>query len=138
MPAHNEQATIERAIERVLAVGPPLDSFELIVVDDGSTDATGEILTGRQWPDQVRLLRNDRNRGKGHAIRYALSEAQGTYSAILDADLEYDPADLPRLVEPLKTQIRRSGLRHPRLSGAFGATASGTWSAIDSSAWRPV
>jgi len=101
MPAHNEQATIERAIERVLAVGPPLDSFELIVVDDGSSDATGEILAGRQWPDPVRLLRTDQNRGKGHAIRYALSEARGTYSAILDADLEYNPADLPRLVAPL-------------------------------------
>jgi glycosyltransferase involved in cell wall biosynthesis len=102
MPAHNEQATIERAIERGTDREHPLDSFELIVVDDGSTDATAELLTGRQWPDHVRLLRTDQNRGKGYAIRYALSEANGTYSAILDADLEYDPADLPRLVGPLK------------------------------------
>jgi glycosyltransferase involved in cell wall biosynthesis len=101
MPAHNEQATIETAIERVLAV-EGLDSFELIVVDDGSTDATREILTGREWPKQIRLLLNDQNRGKGHAIRHALSEARGTYSAILDADLEYDPADLPRLIPPLR------------------------------------
>jgi glycosyltransferase involved in cell wall biosynthesis len=104
MPAHNEQATIETAIERVLAVRE-LESFELIVVDDGSTDATPEILTGRQWPEEVRLLRTGQNRGKGHAIRHALSETRGTYSGILDADLEYDPADLPRLVAPLKQGI---------------------------------
>jgi glycosyltransferase involved in cell wall biosynthesis len=105
MPAHNEQETIERAIERVFEVGSPLEDFELVVVDDGSTDSTSEILGRNEWPEQVRLFRTDQNRGKGHAIRYGLSEARGTYSAILDADLEYDPGDIPALVAPLRDGI---------------------------------
>ncbi|MEK6277275.1 MAG: glycosyltransferase family 2 protein [Actinomycetota bacterium] len=100
MPAYNERATIEPAIDRLLETELPVDSFELIVVDDGSTDGTSEILQQRDAPP-MRLLRHDRNRGKGTAIRTALAEAGGTYTTILDADLEYDPADLSNLLEPL-------------------------------------
>lgn len=100
MPVYNELATIERAIAETLAAEIGVD-FELVLVDDGSTDGTREILTGSEWPANVRLLLHDRNQGKGAAIRTALAEAKGEYSAILDADLEYDPADLGRLVEPL-------------------------------------
>ena len=100
MPVYNELATIERAIAETLAADLGVD-FELVVVDDGSTDGTREILTGHEWPANVRLLLHERNQGKGAAIRTALAEAHGEYSAILDADLEYDPADLGRLVEPL-------------------------------------
>jgi glycosyltransferase involved in cell wall biosynthesis len=102
MPAYNERPTIERAIERVLATDLPVSDFELIVVDDGSTDGTRELLTGRDWPSPLKLVLHDRNMGKGAAVRTALAQAQGTYSVILDADLEYDPADLQRLLPPLR------------------------------------
>jgi dolichol-phosphate hexosyltransferase len=100
MPVYNERETVERAISGVLEadVAP---SFELVVIDDGSTDGTSEILEQTTWPDEVRLLRHDRNRGKGTAVRTALAEADGAFSAIMDADLEYDPRDLKLLLEPL-------------------------------------
>ena len=91
MPAFNEEATIERAIERVLAADLGTDSYELVIVDDGSTDRTRALLGGREWPGEVRITYAAENRGKGQAIRTALAEARGTYSVILDADLEYDP-----------------------------------------------
>jgi glycosyltransferase involved in cell wall biosynthesis len=101
MPVYNERATIERAIAGVLdaRVAP---SFELVIVDDGSTDGTRELLRERAWPDQVRILYHDRNRGKGAAVRTALAAAEGEYSAIMDADLEYEPSDIALLLEPLR------------------------------------
>jgi glycosyltransferase involved in cell wall biosynthesis len=100
MPVYNERETIERAIAGVLEadVAP---TFELVVVDDGSTDGTSQILQQTTWPDNVRLLRHDRNRGKGAALRTGLAQADGRFSAIMDADLEYDPLDLKLLLEPL-------------------------------------
>jgi glycosyltransferase involved in cell wall biosynthesis len=103
MSAYNEEATIERAVERVLEADIGADSFELIVVENGSTDATREVLEGREWPQQVRIVHIDENKGKGAGVRAALVHATGTYSAILDADLEYDPADLSHLLRPLLT-----------------------------------
>src|SRR4051794_23049548 len=100
MPVYNEAPTVERAIDAVAATELPVD-FELIVVDDGSTDGTREILESRDMPEQVRLLRHDINRGKGAAVRTGLAEARGRFSAIFDADLEYDPADLTTLLAPL-------------------------------------
>jgi dolichol-phosphate hexosyltransferase len=101
MPVYNERETVERAIAGVLEanVAP---SYELVVVDDGSTDGTSEILEQTTWPEQVRVFRHDRNRGKGAAVRTALAEATGMFSAIMDADLEYDPQDLKLLLEPLR------------------------------------
>jgi glycosyltransferase involved in cell wall biosynthesis len=100
MPVFNEVATVRQAIDEVLAaeIGMPI---ELIVVDDGSTDGTREILTGTSWPAPVRVLQHDRNRGKGAAVRTALEAARGEYAAIFDADLEYDPEDLANLLPPL-------------------------------------
>ncbi len=102
MPVFNERETVERAIEGVLA-SSVADTFELLVVDDGSTDGTGELLRNGDWPEQVRLLSHDRNRGKGAAVRTALAEAGGTYATIMDADLEYDPADISLILEPLRS-----------------------------------
>jgi len=101
MPVFNERATVERAIGAVIDAAVS-DSFELIVVDDGSHDGTADVLRGREWPEQVRVLYHERNRGKGAALRTALAEARGTYTTIMDADLEYDPADIPALLEPLR------------------------------------
>jgi glycosyltransferase involved in cell wall biosynthesis len=100
MPVFNERATVERAVAEVLDA--ELGDFELLVVDDGSTDGTRELLRGREWPEHVRLLRHDRNRGKGAAIRTGLAEARGGYTTIMDADLEYDPTDIPALLAPLR------------------------------------
>ena len=101
MPVYNELNTVTDAVERVLAVEYPVDSVELLIVDDGSTDGTRALLDDGEWPEQVRIVKHDRNRGKGAALRTGFKEAQGTWSAIMDADLEYDPGDLPKLLEPL-------------------------------------
>jgi glycosyltransferase involved in cell wall biosynthesis len=101
MPVHNEAGTLERAIERVLETSFPVEWFELIVVDDGSTDGTPELLRAGSWPEQVSVLSHERNRGKGAAIRSGLAAARGSHTAVLDADLEYDPADTARLVDQI-------------------------------------
>jgi dolichol-phosphate hexosyltransferase len=100
MPVYNERERVERAITEVLETQLPVD-FELIVVNDGSTDGTREILHGREWDDRVRLIDHPENRGKGAAVQTALAEAKGEFAAIFDADLEYDPADLALLMPPL-------------------------------------
>jgi glycosyltransferase involved in cell wall biosynthesis len=100
MPVFNEAATVERAIEDTLAARLNV-SRELILVDDGSTDGTSEILRGRDWGDDVRLYTHEHNQGKGAAVRTALEHARGEFSAILDADLEYTAGDLNVLMPPL-------------------------------------
>jgi glycosyltransferase involved in cell wall biosynthesis len=101
MPVFNEIDTAERAVSEMLEADIGA-SFELIVVDDGSTDGTSELLFGREWPERVSLLKHDRNMGKGAAVRTALQHARGDLSAIMDADLEYDPNDLGVLLPPLR------------------------------------
>jgi glycosyltransferase involved in cell wall biosynthesis len=100
MPVYNERERVEQAISEVLDTQLPTE-FELIVVDDGSTDGTREILRGRDWDARVRLFEHPSNRGKGAAVQTALAEARGEYAAIFDADLEYDPTDLGLLMPPL-------------------------------------
>jgi dolichol-phosphate hexosyltransferase len=100
MPVYNERERVERAIASVLATTLPTD-FELIVIDDGSTDGTREILREGRWDERVRLLEHAVNHGKGAAIQTGLREARGEFSAIFDADLEYEPADLGLLMPPL-------------------------------------
>ena len=100
MPVYNERERVERAIAEVLSTELPSD-FELVIVDDGSTDGTSEILAGGSWDERVRLFKHPQNKGKGAAIQTALKEARGEYSAIFDADLEYDAADLGLLMPPL-------------------------------------
>ncbi len=100
MPVYNEAATVERAIKEVLEADLGV-STELIVVDDGSTDGSRELVAGMSLPDNVQLHRHERNQGKGAAVRTALSHATGEVSAIFDADLEYDPSDLKALLPPL-------------------------------------
>jgi dolichol-phosphate hexosyltransferase len=99
MPVYNEEARLAEALKQVLAVDFPCD-VELVVVDDGSRDGTGQILD--QVDDvRVRVIKHDRNRGKGAAIKTAVDHASGAYLVIFDADLEYDPKDIPRLLEPV-------------------------------------
>lgn len=96
MPAFNEQDTIEEIVRRVLAVPVRL---ELIVVDDASTDRTGEILTRLQADLGFRLVRQPRNQGKGAALRTGFAQVTGDIVVIQDADLEYSPEEYPSLIE---------------------------------------
>lgn len=100
MPVYNERERVEKAIAEVLSTELPTD-VELIVVDDGSTDGTRELLRGNDWGGRVRYFEHERNQGKGAAVQTALSKATGDYAAVFDADLEYDPADLAVLLPPL-------------------------------------
>jgi glycosyltransferase involved in cell wall biosynthesis len=104
VPLFNEEEFVGHALERVLkATLPEGVELEIIVVDDGSTDASAEIVEDmvRENPGVIRLLRHERNRGKGAAIRTAVDDARGDFSLIQDADLEYDPAEYGRLLKPL-------------------------------------
>ena len=103
VPCFNEAATLDKSIARLVSVfdDGPVD-LEVIIVDDGSSDGSDEIagdLAGRFT--NVKLIRHDRNRGKGAALRTGFEAVRGDYVAIHDADLEYDPQDLLRLLVPM-------------------------------------
>jgi glycosyltransferase involved in cell wall biosynthesis len=99
IPVYNEEATVAELVRRVRAVELPLEK-EIVAVDDASTDGTPAVLAGLAGPDLV-LVRHDRNRGKGAAVRTAADRASGDLLLVQDADLEYDPRDYARLLEPL-------------------------------------
>jgi len=99
VPAYNEASTIREVLERVWAL--ELEK-QIVVVDDGSIDGTGDL--AEEWAagrDDVIVLRQP-NRGKGAAVRAAIPHARGEITVIQDADLEYDPTDVPALIEPIE------------------------------------
>jgi glycosyltransferase involved in cell wall biosynthesis len=99
IPVYNERNTVAEAIRRSRAVEIPLDR-EIVVVDDGSSDGTTQILSQLQ-DSTVRVVFHDVNRGKGAAIRTGLTHVTGDLVLIQDADLEYDPEDWPKLLSPV-------------------------------------
>lgn len=103
MPVLNEEATVLLAVDDVIKASPCSGSFELIVVDDGSTDRTAQLINQAVSSDsRIRSCAHTVNRGKGSAILTGLQEARGRWSAVLDADLEYQASDIDRLIEPLR------------------------------------
>ncbi len=117
MPVYNERATLEQIIDRVRAVdltvdkdgvnplinGPIKIERELVIVDDGSTDGTRDILTGwlQKSPPDVNIIFHAANGGKGAALRTGFEASSGDVLVIQDADLEYDPRDYLKLLEPI-------------------------------------
>jgi dolichol-phosphate hexosyltransferase len=100
MPVYNEVATLRGAAERLLKTDLPLE-FEVLVVDDGSTDGSIETISDLVDAGKVRLIQQPVNQGKGAAVRTGLQHASGAVATILDADFEYDPNDYRNLLRPL-------------------------------------
>jgi glycosyltransferase involved in cell wall biosynthesis len=104
VPVYNEERTVAVLLKRVLAAD--LNLKEIVVVDDGSKDATREkVLELSQIDPRVRLLPQRQNAGKGAALRAGFAAATGDIVVVQDADLEYDPAELPRLLQPINDGI---------------------------------
>jgi len=99
MPVFNEEARLADALKQALGVDYPCE-IEMVVVDDGSRDGTPEILAGLD-DARVHVVSHPRNLGKGAAIKTGVESATGDYMVILDADLEYDPGDIPKLLDPV-------------------------------------
>jgi len=102
IPCYNEEETLERCVERVLKISGEFLHLEIIIIDDCSTDGSFPIARRLENKDpRIMLIQHDKNQGKGAAIRTGFQKATGDFIAIQDADLEYNPIDLLRLLEPL-------------------------------------
>lgn len=101
IPAFNEAGTIREVLRRVYEAPIPSMEKEIIVVDDASGDGTREILLALRKDIPFELLLQEKNRGKGAAVRRAVEKTTGDIVVIQDADLEYDPRDYPRLIAPI-------------------------------------
>ena len=100
VPVYNEGTTIGRVIDRLFEIDLPAPR-EIVVINDGSRDATRSVLDALPRHDALTVVHADENRGKGAAVRLGFARARGTILAIQDADLELDPAQLASLVEPI-------------------------------------
>ena len=100
MPVYNERATLHRALKQLLDTKLPVD-LEVLVVDDGSTDGCLDTIADLVEAGAVKVIRHDRNRGKGAALRTAIGAATGDLIGVLDADLEYHPEQYIQLLEPI-------------------------------------
>lgn len=120
VPVYNERERVERALKELLSIEFPIET-EIVVVDDGSSDGTAELVQSLNFPPHVRLLRHPRNRGKGAALRTALEGSTGDVFVPFDADLEYDPGDLVRLLDKFL---------HDDVDAVYGTRAFGSHTAF--------
>jgi glycosyltransferase involved in cell wall biosynthesis len=120
---YNEVRTIGEILRLVSAV--PIEK-EIVVVDDGSSDGTREVLRDWQNRDGVRVIFHDENLGKGRAVRTAMREARGEILLIQDADLEYDPSEYPALVRPIESG-RADVVYGSRFRGADESRVQNFW-----------
>jgi len=102
IPVYNESNTIEEIVNRVKQTGL---AGEVVIVDDGSTDGTREILAGLDGEGPIKVVYHDSNQGKGSAVVTGIKNATGDVVLIQDADLEYDPRDYPALMQPIEEEI---------------------------------
>jgi len=117
VPVYNEQNIVATSLPPIFDL--PLDK-EVIVVNDGSSDKTPEMLSGLKDKYEFTLINQEKNRGKGAAIRRGLEAIQGDYFIICDADLEYDPADIAKLLAAIKLQDQKSALYGSRFLNKSG------------------
>lgn len=121
IPVYNEEATIGEALKRVLTAKTPGFTKQIIVVDDGSTDKTREVLVS--WQKRVTVVFQSHNQGKGTAVMEGVKRATGEIVLLQDADLEYSPADYSKLLEPFAdrrvTVVYGSRFLGPHLSTMY-------------------
>lgn len=101
IPVYNEEKTISKVVQRVLAVRKIPPNKELIIVDDGSFDKTSSMLKKMASSKIIKIYRHSSNKGKGAAVRTCISKATGDILIIQDGDLELDPRDYPNILEPI-------------------------------------
>jgi dolichol-phosphate mannosyltransferase len=102
IPCYNEEKTLEKCLERVLKISDEFLHLEIIIIDDGSTD--GSLSIARNFANKdprIKIIHHNKNQGKGAALQNGFKKATGDFIAIQDADLEYKPNDMLRLLEPL-------------------------------------
>jgi glycosyltransferase involved in cell wall biosynthesis len=127
VPSYNEHLTILRVLDALLSLDIPGKELEIIVVNDGSTDGTAELL--EEFEDSRCVKVNHiANLGKGAAVRTGIASAKGSHVLIFDADQEYDVADIPRLVTPILTG-RAEVVYGNRMSG-FGTVHPSLWHSV--------
>ena len=129
MPAYNERSTIREIIARVMAVDLAPHTLELLIIDDGSSDGTRDILREYEGREDIRVFYQPRNAGKGAAVARGIAEAKGDALVILDADLEYDPADFRKLLQPIASGDAQAvyGSRFMRRDGGRGYLRRWHW-----------
>jgi glycosyltransferase involved in cell wall biosynthesis len=131
VPSYNEQLTLLRVLDALLSLDVPGKELEIIVVNDGSTDGTGELLESFEDSRCVKVA-HATNLGKGAAVRTGIASAKGSHVLIFDADQEYDVGDIPRLVTPILSG-RAEVVYGNRMSG-FGTVHPSLWHAVGNKA----